>query len=237
MIPIGDKLFLITNKKPLVVWAILCINIALFLWQIKLEISGEISGFIAYWGVVPEQINTAVSGALTGNPAAWLIMFWQLLSILSSLFLHGSYSQIIGNLIFLWVFGNTLEKIIGSGRFLIFYIFSGLLTSVLQIVFEPNLAVPLIGANGAISSILGAYIYKFPKVKIDSILPLVIIYIPVELPALSYLFWWFVQQIFYGIGSLNIPGGVNLSSTSYLVQVSGLLIGAAWMVIMNKLNR
>ena len=132
----------------------------------------------------------------------------------------------------MWVFGNTLEKIIGSRRFLLFYLFCGFLTAIVQILASPSLAVPLIGANGAIASVLGAYIYKFPFIKIDSILPLVVLYIPVELPAFFYCFWWFVQQLSYGIGSLNIPGGVNPIGTGYLAHGAGLLIGAAYMVIM-----
>ncbi len=232
MIPISDKIFLLTNKKPLAVWFFIGINIALFLWEVKLEINGELGTFITEWGLIPEQISTAFSSTIVGNPAALLIVFWRLLSIFSAMFIHGSYSQIIGNLIFLWVFGSTLEKILGSRRFLLFYLFCGFLTGIIQVFAEPNLTIPLIGANGAIASILGAYTYKFPKVKIDSILPLLIIYIPVELPAFFYCFWWFVQQLSYSIGSLNIPGGVNSIGTGYLAHGAGLLIGVAWMIIL-----
>jgi membrane associated rhomboid family serine protease len=91
------------------------------------------------------------------------------------------------------------------------------------------LTVPLIGGNGAIAAILGAYIVKFPKAKIYTILPLIIVYIPIELPAFVYIFWWFVQQLFYGIGSLNIPPiGVNQSGVVFWGQVVGLFIGAAF---------
>lgn len=234
MIPIGDKVFLLTNKKPLVVWFLIGINIVLFLWEVKLEISGELATFINTWGLIPEKISTSFTNGIAGNSAAWLIFSWRSLSILSGMFIHGSYSQVVGNLIFLWVFGNTLEKILGSGRFLLFYLFCGFLTGIVQIFTEPDLTVPLIGANGAIASVLGAYIYKFPKVKIDSILPLIILYIPIELPAFSYLLWWFVQQLFYGIGGLNIPGGVNPIGMAYFAHGTGLLIGTAWMVIIRR---
>ena len=150
MIPISDKVFLLTNKKPLAVWFLIGINIALFLWEIKLEMNGELATFFNSWGLVPERLSRAFGSAISGNPAALLIVFCSSLSIFSAMFLHASYSQIIGNLIFLWVFGNTLEKIIGSGRFLLFYLFCGFLTGIVQIIAEPNLAIPLIGANGAI---------------------------------------------------------------------------------------
>ncbi|MCJ8281183.1 MAG: rhomboid family intramembrane serine protease [Rivularia sp. ALOHA_DT_140] len=230
--PIADKVFLLSNKKPLAAWFLIGINIALFLWEIKLEINGELANFINSWGLIPQQVSTAFGSAITGNPAAFLIVLLSSLSIFSGMFIHGSYSQIIGNLIFLWVFGNTLEKILGSGRFLLFYLFCGFLTGIVQIIVEPSLAIPLVGANGAIASVLGAYVYKFPKVKIDSILPLVILYIPVEVPAFFYCFWWFVQQLSYGIGSLNVPGGVNPIGSGYLAHGAGLLIGIVWMVIM-----
>mgnify|MGYP001801461340 CR=1 FL=1 len=234
MIPIGDRIFLLTQKRPLITWLLIGINLALFLWQIKLEISGDLATFINNWGLIPEQISTAFNNTIAGNLAAWLIFCWRLSSIFTAMFLHSSYSQIVANLIFLWVFGNTLEKILGSRRFLLFYLFCGFLTGIAQILTQPALTIPLIGANGAISSVLGAYISKFPKVKIDSILPLIFLYIPMELPAFFYLFWWFVQQLFYGIGSLNVPDGVNPIGTGYLAQVGGLMIGAALVRIIRR---
>jgi membrane associated rhomboid family serine protease len=147
-------------------------------------------------------------------------------SLLLSIFLHGSFSQILGNLLFLWVFGKSVEDVLGHGRFLVFYLLCGVLTSVVQILAEPTLQVPLIGANGAVAGVLGAYVLSFPKAKIDTILPLAIVFIPIELPACFYLVWWFVQQVFYGIGSLNIAGGVNPPSIAYWAHGVGLAIGA-----------
>jgi membrane associated rhomboid family serine protease len=229
MIPIADKVFLFTRVKPIINYWLIGINISLFLWQLKLEVSGELSNFVSSWAVIPAQINEALSQALAGNPAAWLVLLMHMTGLLLGMFLHGSFSQILGNMIFLWVFGATLEKVIGHGRYLGFYLLCGILTGLLQILAEPGLTVPLMGANGAIASILGAYILKFPKVKIDSVLPLVFIYIPIEIPAFFYLFWWFIQQLFYGIGSLNIPSSLNQPSFAYWVHGAGLLIGAGLM--------
>jgi len=130
----------------------------------------------------------------------------------------------LGNLIFLWVFGKSIEDILGHGRFLVFYLLSGILTGVVQILAEPTLTMPLIGANGAIAGVLGAYLLSFPKAKIDTILPLVIILSPSSCQHYS-IFWWFVQM-FYGIGSLNIAGGVNPASIAYWAHGVGLVIGA-----------
>ncbi|NMG06586.1 rhomboid family intramembrane serine protease [Brasilonema sp. UFV-L1] len=235
MIPISDNIFFFKQRKPIIIYYLIGINIALFLWELKLELDGTLGSFINSWGVVPGQINAAFANALAGNAAAWIVVLKGLTSLFVGMFLHGSFSQILGNLIFLWIFGKTIESILGYRKFLVFYLVSGILTGFIQILAEPSLTVPLIGANGAITAILGAYVFKFPKVKIDSILPLFIIFIPVQLPAFFYLFWWFVQQISYGIGSLNIPGGVNPVSTGYLTQFAGLFIGAVFIKLLQRL--
>ncbi|MEA5513185.1 rhomboid family intramembrane serine protease [Nodularia sp. UHCC 0506] len=228
MIPISDNIRL--RHQPIIIYWLIGINIALFLWQLKLEISGELGSFINSWGLIPAQITSAITNAIQVNPAAWVVVFWRIPTLLLGMFLHGSFSQILGNLLFLWVFGKTVENVIGHGRFLGLYLSAGILTGIAQIILEPSLTIPLIGANGAIAAILGAYVCKFFKVKIDTILPLLIVYIPIQLPAYLYLFWWFIQQLFYGIGSLHIPpSGVNSGNIAYWAQLLGLLIGAAFM--------
>ncbi|MBD2211763.1 rhomboid family intramembrane serine protease [Calothrix sp. FACHB-156] len=227
MIPINDNIRI--RHRPMITYWLIGINIAIFLWEIRLELSDQLGAFIQTWGVIPAQIIGGIINASV-NPAAWIVVGWRLLSLPVAMFLHGSFSQILGNLLFLWVFGKSLENILGHGRYLGFYLLSGIFTELVQIFSEPNLTVPLIGANGAIAAILGAYIVKFPKAKIDSILPLVFIYIPAKLPAFAYLVWWFIQQLFYGIGSLNIPpAGVNQFSIAYWAQAAGLVIGAVFM--------
>jgi membrane associated rhomboid family serine protease len=229
MIPISDNIR--CRNKPIINYWLIGINLAVFLWELKLEFSGELGYFVNSWGVIPAQISGAITNALFfNNSAAWVVVILRLFSLIFAIFLHGSFSQILGNLLFLWVFGKTGENILGHRRYLGFYLAAGVITGGLQILAEPNLTVPLIGANGAIAAILGAYIMRFPKAKIDTILPLIILYIPIELPAFFYIFWWFVQQLFYGIGSLNIPPvGVNQSGVVFWGQVVGLLIGAAFM--------
>jgi len=229
MIPISDNIR--CRSQPIINYWLIGINIAVFLWELKLEFSGGLGSFVNSLAVIPAQISGAITNALFfNNSAAWIIVIWRAFALLFGIFLHGSFSQILGNLLFLWVFGKTVENILGHGRYLRFYLAAGLMTGVVQILAEPSLIVPLIGANGAIAAILGAYIMKFPKAKIDTILPLIIVYIPIELPAFFYVFWWFVQQLFYGIGSLNIPPlGVNQSGVVFWGQVVGLLIGAAFM--------
>ena len=229
MIPISDNIR--CRSKPIINYWLIGINLAIFLWELKLEFSGQLGFFINSWGVIPAQISGAVTNAFFfNNSAAGIIVVWRVFSLFFAIFLHGSFSQILGNLLFLWVFGKTVENILGHGRYLGFYLASGAIAGVVQIIAEPSLTVPLIGGNGAIAAILGAYILKFPQAKIDTILPLIIVYIPIQLPAFFYIFWWFVQQLFYGIGSLNIPPvGVNQSGVVFWGQVVGLLTGAGFM--------
>lgn len=233
MIPIGDNLP--SRSKPIGNYLLIAINVALFLWELKLEVTGELGYVVNSWGVVPARISAVTQDAIASrNPAAWIALLILYTSLLRGMFLHGSFGQILGNLLFLWVFGKSVEGILGHRRFVVFYLLCGVLTGVVQILTEPTLTMPLIGGNGAIAGVLGAYILNFPKAKIETILPAAIVLIPIELPALFYLFWWFVQQVFYGIGSLNIIGGVNPAGIAYWAHTVGLVIGA---VLVRSLRR
>ena len=233
MIPLSDRF---PSRQPLVIWGIIGINLALFMGELNLELKGTLGEFLTTWGIVPTRINAIATDAMSSNnPANWVaLIILPLGSIFLSLFLHSSFSQILGNMLFLWVFGKSLEEILGHGRFLIFYIISGLLTGVGQALIDPTLTNPLVGSNGAIAAILGAYLLSFPKAKIESILPLVIIFIPIEIPAFFYLSWWFVQQIFYGIGQLEIAVSINQFSLAYWTHGLGLIIGATLVPLMVK---
>ena len=156
------------------------------------------------------------------------------ITLLQGMFLHGSFGQILGNLLFLWAFGKSVENFLGHGRFAIFYLLCGVLTGVVQVLAAPTLTVPLIGANGAIAGVLGAYILSFPKAKIDTILPLLIVLIPIDLPALFYLFWWFVQQVFYSVGNLNIAPAVNPPGIAYWTHPASLVIGAVLVRLLKR---
>lgn len=230
MIPISDNIQ--SWKKPIITYWLIGINVAIFCWELKLDTSGQLGDFVNSWGIIPEQTNAAITNAIFYNSAAWIVVFWRLLSLPVSLFVHSSFSQIIGNLLFLWVFGKTVERFLGQQRYLLLYLVAGVFSGMIHIFMASTLTVPVIGANGAIASILGAYIIKFPKAKIYSVLPVIFVFIPVEIPAFLYLFWWFIQQLFYGIGSLNIPGGVN--NLSYWGQFAGLVTGAAFMQMVKR---
>lgn len=224
MIPIGDNIP--SGSKSISNYLLIGINIACFFGEWKLDISGHLGAAINRWGVIPERISTVTTDVTGTNPATWIA--WALLSssLLTAMFFHSSSSHLVCNLLFLFVFGKSVENLLGHRRFLGFYLLCGVLTSVVQILAEPTLKSPLIGANGAIAGILGAYLISFPKARIDTILPLIIVFVPIELPALFYLYWWFVQQIFYSVGSLSISNSVNPFSIAYWMHGFGILIGA-----------
>lgn len=225
MIPIGDNLP--QHSRPIVTYGIIGLSIGLFLWELQLETS-VLSDFLQTWGVVPARTAALAQDAIAGKILALPFLIPPLLV---SLFLHQGWAHLLGNLLVLRVFGARIEASLGHKGFLVFFVLTGILTSSLQVLLDPASQAVFVGANGAIAAALGAYLVSYPKAKIDSILPLIIIFIPIEVPAWFYLLGWFAQQILYGWGSfniLNIPGGINPPSGNYLAQVTGLLLGAAW---------
>ncbi|RMH73014.1 MAG: rhomboid family intramembrane serine protease [Cyanobacteria bacterium J007] len=227
MIPIDDNLP--QRSPPIATTILIALNIAIFIIELHLDARGELTDFLNTWALVPARLTSMANDAIASqNPAAWVaLLAMGGGSLLSAMFLHGSFSQILGNLLFLWVFGRKVEDILGHFTYFGFYLLCGILSGIGQAIAEPSLSAFLIGANGAIAAILGAYLLNFPKAKIDSLLPLIIIFIPVEVPAFFYSLWWFVQQIFYGIGELGgLYANINPSSTGYWLHGLGMAIGA-----------
>jgi membrane associated rhomboid family serine protease len=220
MIPIRDSVP--KQGRAIATLGLILLNIAVFLLELKLQIDGELNDFLQLWGVIPARLREMAAEILSGT---WLALPFFLGTVLLSVLLHGSFAQILGNLLYLWVFGRTLEGVLGLGRFLGIYWFSGVLTYLLLVGINPDLEVMVLGGNGAIAAILGAYLIYFPKAQIESILPLIVVFIPAQLPALFYGLWWFVQQLTYSIGTLNIAGMVNSWVAMSWVSLAGLLLG------------
>ncbi|MEP0871460.1 rhomboid family intramembrane serine protease [Trichocoleus desertorum AS-A10] len=223
MIPIGDNLP--QRSHPIVTYSLIGLSVGLFLWELQLG-SSALNDFLQTWGVVPSRVAALSQDAIAGQ---WLALPLLVASLVTSLFLHQGFAQLLGNLLFFRVFGTQVEASLGHGAFLVFFVLAGIMTSSLQVLINPTLQAPFIGANGAIAAVLGAYLVGFPKAKIDSILPLVVVFVPLELPVWVYLFWWFVQQATYGLDSFTIPSSINPSGWSYWTQAIGLLLGAAGM--------
>ena len=142
------------------------------------------------------------------------------LSILVSMFLHGSILHIAGNMLFLWVFGNNVEDRLGKTKFVAFYLLSGIAATYAQSYVFPSSATPLVGASGAIAGILGAYLLMFPRARIRSLVILVVFITMIELPAMVVIGLWFVMQLVSGVGSVAADTGV-----AYMAHVGGFLAG------------
>jgi len=187
-----------------VVISLIAVNLLIFLYQVSLD-QFALTQFVERWGLVPDTIS--------GN----------LHTILTSMFLHGGWLHVLGNMLFLWVFGRNVEDLIGSGRFLIFYLCCGIAAAVLQVVTNPYSHLPTIGASGAIAGVMGAYLIKFPRARIGTLVFIVIFVTTIEIPAWAMLVWWFVIQLFSGLGSLgstNYSGGV-----AWFAHVGGFVAG------------
>jgi len=185
--------------------AIIMLNVVIFLFQATLN-PYALNVFVEQWGLIPD----AVSG--------------HLYTLLTSMFLHGGWLHLIGNMWFFWVFGRGVEDLIGSGRFLGFYLACGLAAAVVQVITSPYSRVPTIGASGAIAGVMGAYLIKFPRARIVTLVPIFVFITTMEFPAWAMLLWWFAIQLFSGFGSLaetDYTGG----GVAWFAHVGGFIAG------------
>jgi membrane associated rhomboid family serine protease len=183
--------------------ALIAVNMAIFLFQATLDPS-SMDRFVERWGIVPDQLR--------------------LITLLTSMFLHGGWLHVLGNMLFLWVFGRSVEDLVGGARFLAFYILCGLIAAVVQVIINPYSRIPIIGASGAIAGVMGAYLLKFPRSRIITLVPLFVFITTMEIPAVWLLVYWLVVQLFSGIGSLarvDYTGG----GVAWFAHVGGFLGG------------
>lgn len=209
-------------KPAWVTIGLLLVNIALYFYQAGHE------SFTEGWSIVPREITTGVDlvgtvalGAghgpdivLTAGPKPVF------LTLLSGMFLHGSLMHLGGNMLYLWIFGDNVEHRFGSGKFLLFYLLSGLVGSLAHIWLAPNSVIPMLGASGAISGVLGAYIVLFPWNQVNTLF----FFRVVSLPALFVIGIWAGMQVFAGWGSL--AGNVEGAGVAYAAHIGGFLAGA-----------
>ncbi|HZP90267.1 MAG TPA: rhomboid family intramembrane serine protease [Actinomycetota bacterium] len=254
MIPIRDANP--TSRFAWVTFAIIAANVAIFLlWQPTFASEGRQQAFFFCHAEIPwevtHQTNLAQGGRAArqalatdfgpGAAAAQAFLqhrcphksWWE--SIFVAMFLHGGWLHIGGNMLFLWIFGNNVEDRIGRFTFLVFYLLGGLAATGLQLAFDPNSAVPNLGASGAIAAILGAYLVMFPRARVTTLVFFFFI-TAIELPAVVVLGSWFVLQLFSGVGGLGtqVNGGV-----AYWAHVGGFIFGmaGAWLFFRDRGER
>ena len=175
---------------------------------------------VAGYGVVPFEITHAVDI----DPKVPLGPY---ITLVTSLFLHGSIWHLLGNMWFLWIFGNNIEDIEGHFRFLIFYLLGGAAASMLQIAISPSSTVPVIGASGAVSAVLGAYILKFPRARVKTLLFIFIFITVINVPAVAFIGIWFFIQLISSFGR----GGSNVA---WFAHIGGFIFGLVTVKLFEK---
>jgi len=197
---------------------LILVNVAVFAYEVQLAMAGRMGPFVFKYALVPERW---LAGWNDG--AQWL-------TVVTHMFLHGGFAHVLGNGWFLWVFGRNVEDRLGSGRFLLLYLLAGLAAAALQVAVAPDSPLPMIGASGAISGVLGAYLILFPAAWIYTLVPWIVPIVPV--PAFLFLVLWFVVQAFNGFGALLTSrwgGGV-----AWWAHAGGFAAGMGLMLLARK---
>jgi membrane associated rhomboid family serine protease len=207
---------------PVVTYALIITNLAIFFYQVSLSSSG-LNGFLRLYAVIPEELTANLHGYSLNQPVP------EILTLITSQFLHGSFQHVGFNMLFLWIFGNNIEEALGHLKFLIFYLACGVLAALAQWFFTMNSPIPSLGASGAIAGVMGAYIIKFPQAKVLTLVPLGFFLTTFRIPAFYFLGIWFVMQAFNGIGSL---GAMNSGGVAYWAHAGGFLSGIVLGVVL-----
>lgn len=206
---------------PYLTYALIAINVVVFLHELRLD-SQELEQFFVLYGVVPRHLTVSLSSGDVNQ------ILPELLTLVSSQFLHGGFLHLGGNMLFLWVFGNNIEDQLGRVKYLIFYLGCGILAALTQWFFSMQSEVPAIGASGAIAGVMGAYILRFPKAQVLTLIPIGFFITTIRIPAVFFLGFWFVQQAFYGIASLQAPANIGMEGggIAYWAHAGGFAFGA-----------
>jgi membrane associated rhomboid family serine protease len=219
LLPIGDDNTM-RRMTPVVTYTLVAINVLVFIYQLTSP------DFTAGYSVVPYEITHGVDlvgmarrGGIPQAPGPHPIY----LTILTAMFMHGGFMHILGNMVYLWIFGDNVEDQMGHMRFLIFYLLCGVAATGAHIIFNANSTVPSLGASGAIAGVLAAYLVLFPNQRVRVLIPLGILFPVVELPAIVVIGFWALLQFFSGFGSLG--GSSESGGVAYMAHIGGFVAG------------
>ena len=210
MIPLRDSIR--PQKKPFVNWILIAINVVVFINEIVLP-PDLLNEFFYNWGLIPSNVVHLVSTGSPLNPV--------MITFITAMFLHGGWLHMLGNMLFLWVFGDNVEDRFGHLRYLLFYLLVGIIGSITHILSNTASVVPIIGASGAVAGVLGAYFVTFPKARVLTLIPIIFFFTIVEIPAVIFLALWFILQIFNGTASLG--GAAN--PVAWWAHIGGFVAG------------
>ncbi|HZU27028.1 MAG TPA: rhomboid family intramembrane serine protease [Bryobacteraceae bacterium] len=182
---------------------LIALNFAVFLFELSLP-SWALDQFIAHYGIVPDRLRYS--------------------QLFTSMFIHGGWLHIIGNMWFLWIFGRSIEDLLGHARYLIFYLVCGVAAALTQVFVDPYSRIPTVGASGAIAGVMGAYLVKFPRARIITLVPIFFFLTTFELPAAVLLIFWFAIQFFNGVGSVGYSQ-VSTGNVAFFAHIGGFISG------------
>ena len=222
MIPLADDNP--TRSTPIITYALIAICVIVFLWQLSLGPNVKVA--IYALGVIPASL---LQGALLPQELRWVSPE---MTVITSMFLHGGFMHLIGNMLYLWVFGDNIEDILGKPVFIIFYAICGIAAALSQALPDPSSTIPMIGASGAISGVLGAYMVFFPKESIRVAIPFGFFLQILKLPAYVVLLFWFVLQLINGALSRSEAGvafGAHIGGF-----IAGVILAPIMAVVMRK---
>jgi len=207
MIPLYDENP--TRIFPLITVLLIAANVAVFIYELILPSPQALEGFVRAAAIIPYDVTHNL------DPRVSLTLF-------TSLFVHAGWLHIIGNMLYLWIFGNNVEDAMGHLRFALFYLLCGLAASAAQIAVNIDSPVPNIGASGAIAGVLGAYLILFPRARVVSLVTLGYFVRLVKVPAVLVLGLWIVVQLFSGLASLGMP---EVGGVAWFAHLGGFLVG------------
>jgi membrane associated rhomboid family serine protease len=203
-----------SSTVPVVTRALIVVNVGVFLYEVAL--GQGLAAFVGDFGLVPLRLLESFKGAENPLPV--------IATILTSTFLHGGWLHLIGNMWYLWIFGDNVEDRMGHARYLLFYLAGGAASGVLHTVMNPHSPLPTVGASGAIAAVLGAYLVLFPRARVVTLVPLFIVIQLMALPAVVVLGLWFVFQFFAGALSLGYAAG-STGGTAWWGHIGGFAFG------------
>ena len=213
MIPLRDVIP--SRTFPVFTITFIVLNSLAFLFELTLS-GPELDRFIRTHGVVPARLDG--------------------MAVLTSMFLHGGWFHFLGNMLYLWIFGDNVEDRLGHGRFVVFYLLCGIAAVVAHVLMNPNSMIPTIGASGAIAGVMGAYFVLYPNSRVLALVPLIIIWEIIEVPAILFLGLWFLMQFFYGVGSMA-KAGAQTGGVAFWAHIAGFVVGMAGVLVLRKPSR
>ena len=208
MIPIADEIR--SQRTPWVTYVLIAANVVIFLYELAL--GQEVYGLLMSFGAVPARITNPAA-----NPLAFVTLF-------TSIFLHGGWTHLIGNMVYLWIFGDNVEDALGYVGYIVFYAAGGVLAGIAQTLSAPASPIPAIGASGAIAGVLAVYLVLYPTAPVRVLIPLGFFMRSARLPAALVLGMWFVLQLFNGFASLGVAT-MSTGGVAWFAHIGGFVGG------------